>query len=61
MPASAANGIHVFASRGEPLGAIELPGAVNFTFGGRDGDVLFVTADTAIWAVVLDAPGQDSR
>lgn len=59
--ASAANGIHVFSPGGEPLGAIELPGAVNFTFGGRDGDVLFVTADTAIWAVLLDLRRQDSR
>jgi gluconolactonase len=59
--ASAADGIHVFAPGGEPLGAIVLPGAVNFTFGGRAGDVLFVTADTAIWAVLLDLPRQDSR
>jgi gluconolactonase len=58
--ASAAGGIHVFSPRGALLGEIELPGAVNFTFGGRD-DVLFVTADTAIWAVLLDPPPQDSR
>jgi gluconolactonase len=55
--ASAADGIHVFSPAGEPLAEIELPGAVNFTF-GRPG-VLFVTADTAIWAVLLG--GQDSR
>jgi gluconolactonase len=58
--ASAVNGIHVFSPRGELLGEIELPGAVNFTFGARD-DVLFVTADTAIWAVLLEPSGQDSR
>jgi gluconolactonase len=55
--ASAANGIHVFSRGGELLGEIELPGAVNFTFGGRDRDILFVTADTAVWAVFLCAKG----
>jgi gluconolactonase len=55
--ASAAGGIHVFSPAGEPIGEIELPGAVNFTFGGRDRDILFVTADTAIWAVQLCATG----
>ena len=55
--ASAANGVHVFSPAGERVGEIELPGAVNFAF-GRDG-VLFVTADTAIWAVLPG--GQDSR
>jgi gluconolactonase len=51
--ASATNGIHVFAPSGERIGEIELPGAVNFTFGGRERNVLFVTADTSIWAVQL--------
>ena len=59
--ASAADGIHVFSPGGERIGEIELPGAVNFTFGGRDRDVLFVTADTAIWAVLPGARRQDSR
>jgi sugar lactone lactonase YvrE len=35
---------------GATLGELPVPGAVNFTFGGRGGDVLFITADTAIWA-----------
>jgi gluconolactonase len=55
--ASAANGVHVFSRTGEPIGEIELPGAVNFTFGGRDRDILFVTADTSIWAVLLSVRG----
>jgi gluconolactonase len=55
--ASAADGIHVFSRSGEPLGEIGLPGAVNFTFGGRDRDILFVTADTSIWAVLLRVTG----
>jgi gluconolactonase len=60
--ASAFSGVQVFDPSGELIGEIELPGTVNFTFGGRDGNVLFVTADTAVWAVLLArAPGQDSR
>jgi sugar lactone lactonase YvrE len=39
------------------LGEISLPGAVNFTFGGPHRNVLFITADTAIWAAVLNAKG----
>ena len=55
--ASAAGGIHVFSADGEPICGIELPGAVNFTFGGRARDILFVTADTAIWALRLGVSG----
>jgi gluconolactonase len=55
--ASARSGIHVFDPSGNPLGEISLPGAVNFTFGGPDQNVLFITADTAIWAAALNAKG----
>jgi gluconolactonase len=55
--ASAATGIHVHAPGGRLIGEIRLPGAVNFTFGGRDGNVLFITADTAVWAATLAAHG----
>ena len=51
--ASFAGGIQVFGPGGEILGEIPLPGAVNFTFGGPERDVLYVTADTAVWAVDL--------
>jgi gluconolactonase len=51
--ASFAGGIQVFAPSGSPIGEIELPGAVNFTFGGARGEVLYITADTAIWAATL--------
>jgi gluconolactonase len=44
---STPTGIAVLAPTGEQLGEIHLPGAVNFTFAG---DVLFITADSAIWA-----------
>jgi gluconolactonase len=54
---SAFDGVHVFAPEGFLLGKIHLPGAVNFTFGGRDRNILFITADTAVWAAVLNAQG----
>jgi gluconolactonase len=55
--ASAFNGVQVFSPAGELIGEIELPGAVNFAFGGPDRDVLYVTTDEAVWAVQLDARG----
>jgi gluconolactonase len=55
--ASARGGIRVHDPSGDLLGEISLPGAVNFTFGSRDRNVLFITADTAIWAAVLNAKG----
>jgi sugar lactone lactonase YvrE len=48
----------VFSPEGDLLGEIRVPGAVNFTFGGRDGDILFITADTAIYAACLRAVGR---
>lgn len=55
--ASAAEGVRIFDASGDQLGTIALPGAVNFTFGGPEGNVLFITADDAIWAAVLDTGG----
>jgi gluconolactonase len=55
--ASWAGGVRVFAPGGELLGQIELPGAVNFTWGAAAGDVLFITTDTAVWAAVPIAQG----
>jgi gluconolactonase len=55
--ASARHGIQVFAPDGSLAGEIHLPGAVNFTFGGPGRNVLFITADAAIWAAVLNAKG----
>jgi gluconolactonase len=51
---SAFDGVHVFSPHGDLLEVIELPGAVNFAFGGS---TLYVTADTAVWAVELAAKG----
>jgi gluconolactonase len=55
--ASAFSGVQIFDPAGTMIGEIHLPGAVNFTFGGPDRNVLFITADTAVWAAVLDAEG----
>jgi gluconolactonase len=53
--ASSASGVQVFDAGGRRIGEIALPGAVNFTFGGRDRSVLYITADDAIWAAGLAA------
>jgi gluconolactonase len=55
--ASGPTGVRVHAPGGGLIGEVTVPGAVNFTFGGRDGNVLFITADTAVWAVTLAARG----
>jgi gluconolactonase len=55
--ASAFSGVQVFSPSGDPIGEIHLPGAVNFSFGGRERNILFITADTAIWAAILNATG----
>ena len=55
--ASSASGVQVLSPAGRLLGEIALPGAVNFAFGGADHDVLFITADTAIWAAALTTSG----
>jgi gluconolactonase len=55
--ATCAGGVEVLTPEGSTLGAIEVPGAVNFCFGGPHNDVLFITADTAIYAAHLDTKG----
>jgi gluconolactonase len=55
--ASSLAGVQVFDPDGDLIGEINLPGTVNFTFGGQGGNVLFITADTAVWAAVLNATG----
>ena len=56
--ASSTAGVQVFEPSGDLIGQINLPGTVNFTFGGVDGNVLYVTTDDAIWAVSLNAKGK---
>jgi gluconolactonase len=55
--ASSSSGVQVFSPAGDLIGQICLPGAVNFTFGGPGGQVLFITTDTAVWAAVLATAG----
>lgn len=54
---SSAGGIQVFVPSGDLLDEIDLPGAVNFTFGGARGNTLFITTDTAVWAADVNAKG----
>jgi gluconolactonase len=51
---SSFSGVQVFNPTGDLIGEINLPGAVNFTFGGRRRNVLHITTDTAVWAAVLN-------
>ena len=55
--ATFAGGVEILDPDGSPIGAIDVPGAVNFCFGGPERDVLFITADTAIYAAHLEAKG----
>jgi gluconolactonase len=55
--ASFAGGVEVLSPAGAPIGAIDAPGAVNFCLGGPDRNILFITADTAIYAAHLDSKG----
>jgi gluconolactonase len=59
--ASSPGGVQVFSPAGDLIGQISVPGAVNFTFGGPGGDVLFITTDTAIWAAVLSTAAGTSQ
>jgi gluconolactonase len=52
-----ADGVRVLTPDGRLLGSIDIPGAVNVTFGGHDGNYLFITADTALWVAALDTKG----
>jgi gluconolactonase len=54
--ASSPTGVEVLAPTGELIGEIELSGAVIFAFGPTE-DVLYITADTALWAADLTAKG----
>jgi gluconolactonase len=54
---SCERGVRVLGAGGDLLGEIAVPGAVNFTFGGPERNVLLITADDAIWAAHLNATG----
>jgi gluconolactonase len=48
--ASSFAGVQIFDETGELIDEIDLPGAVNFTFGGPARNTLLITTDTALWA-----------
>jgi gluconolactonase len=50
-------GVGVFASDGEQIAAIAIPGAVHLAFGGPDR--LYVTADTAVWSAAIPEPSKE--
>lgn len=52
-----AAGVQVLDPGGVALGTVRVTGAVSCCFGGRGRNVLFVLADTAIWAATLHATG----
>lgn len=54
---SCASGVLVLTPSGDLIGELILPGAVNFTFGGPDRNVLYITTDDAVWAAVLETTG----
>ncbi|MOA33306.1 Gluconolactonase precursor [compost metagenome] len=55
---SSADSIQVFAPDGCRLGKIPVPEKVsNCTFGGADGNRLFITASTSLYAITLNTRG----
>ncbi len=54
---SAANGVQVFNTEGDLIGEILGPAVANFAFGGPGNNVLFMMADTEIWAAQISAAG----
>ncbi len=54
---SSASGILVYNSSGDLIGEIVAPGVANFTFGGAGNNVLYMMADTVIWAAEIKAVG----
>lgn len=52
-------GVLVYAPDGSLVGTIDVPHAVNFCFGRYGGnDVLFITADTAVWVAACHGNGE---
>jgi len=54
---SSPTGVQVYSPEGDLIDHIDVPGTVNFTFGGADHNILFITANTAVWAAALDTKG----
>jgi gluconolactonase len=58
---SSASGLQVFNTGGDLIGEIVAPGTANFTFGGVHNNVLYMMADTVIWAAKVKAVGATRR
>ncbi len=54
---SSASGLQVFDPSGDLIGEILAPGVANFCFGGPEGNVLLLMADTVIYQVQIAARG----
>lgn len=54
---SSASGLQVYNTRGDLIGEILAPGVSNFTFGGKENNILYMLADTVIWAAEVKAVG----
>lgn len=55
---SAGDGVQVFTEAGDMIGKIRVPEVVsNVTFGGHDGNRMFITATTSLYAVTLNTRG----
>ncbi|MGH3739152.1 MAG: SMP-30/gluconolactonase/LRE family protein [Micromonosporaceae bacterium] len=56
--AAAGDGVHVFDADGTKLGKLKLPEIVsNLTFGGAKRNILFITATTSVYAIMLNVNG----
>lgn len=53
------DGVHVYSPEGELLRHIEVPEdwTANVTFGGREGNILFITAMDAVYTLKMDVKG----
>jgi gluconolactonase len=59
---SAFDGIHVYAPDGERLGKIRIPEKVaNCEFGGPEGNRLFITASSSLYAIQLTTTGAKAK
>ena len=54
---SSASGVQVYTPAGDLIGEIVAPGVANFTFGGPENNVIYICADTTIWAAEIQATG----
>lgn len=54
---SSASGLQIYNNSGDLIGEIVALGVANFTFGGTENNILYMMADTVIWAAEIKAVG----